>query len=947
MPSRKVKQESKSSSDTPDTSDSDSQKKRRGSAARLFYLIFIGILIAGLLATTTGILGYVRHPVTLPSSTTSQQSAEDIAVVDYDDEAEAEDIKPGVPDNMGNFWLDGDFTDDSITNASSALAAMDAYLDLEFGEDIQLVRDWEDNSGEMRFYHLAQHYEGIPVFGRSVTVIAMEDGSVVGASVGSVAVGAVSTSPRIDQQAAREAASAHLVAGYDCVETGINLTSVALSIYTINVKPTLCWQVEASGFAEEFVARTVFVDASSGDIVASLDAIASFTGQDGEEYGELPTITRDGVQFLQDRERRINVHSLDWENNGYGGAAASSWPTGSDRLATTDNRSAVDVMGNLIVVYDFYKNYLGREQYDGNKNTELNVYVHVRGDLNGRSMGGLLWFTSPNSGVEEYSKYLDFVAHEYTHSVTGATSGLLGDPESSAINESLSDIFGEAIEKDRTGANDWRFDHDRYFSGGRDLEFSSDADEHKNCLVLDYIAMLIANGQDDVEDYTREETRFFESGANTGIGDLKAYSTFWYRVQCSLSSASTFQQVAINAVRIAEQMWGNGEITWAQFMGIRAAFDKKGYLVNPRSTVGGDTVGFVTSIVYDVSGSMDDPATLGELSMTKLEGAQEAGRTVVAQIAQTEERYRNEFAVCVAKFSDDAAIVAAPSKEFSDVSDRINALTSDGGTNIKAGLEIGMRQIRGFTGQKIIIFLSDGQDTAGNSPESILQVADEAARQGIVIYTVGFGDSDSLDQALLEEIAARTGGLYSHANTDSIRDLVASFIRAQVDATSEILGEQSDAVAQGQTSAPLDFTVPEETGDLSVLLYWPGSDLDTILVDPNGIEVDESYYGASIDRSAIPAEVVVENPKPGEWTLSIYGRVVSMEEEPYYALASFREIERAASEPLTMEMAVSAVLLPVGVFLVILSSTILLVGRKQNRSSHPVPGTGIRAGRRS
>lgn len=50
----------------------------------------------------------------------------------------------------------------------------------------------------------------------------------------------------------------------------------------------------------------------------------------------------------------------------------------------------------------------------------------------------------------------DMIGHEYTHGVTQDTSGLIGFGEPGALNESMSDIFGEFIDLTTTGG--WAFD---------------------------------------------------------------------------------------------------------------------------------------------------------------------------------------------------------------------------------------------------------------------------------------------------------------------------------------------------------------------------------------------------------------------------------------------------------------------------------------------------------
>ncbi len=72
--------------------------------------------------------------------------------------------------------------------------------------------------------------------------------------------------------------------------------------------------------------------------------------------------------------------------------------------------------------------------------------------------------------------------------------------------------------------------------------------------------------------------------------------------------------------------------------------------------------------------------------------------------------------------------------------------------------------------QKVLILLTDGNDTASKMPP--LKAAGIAKSKGIVIHTVGIGDpaatgEDKLDTASLEKIATDTGGRYFFGGDES------------------------------------------------------------------------------------------------------------------------------------------------------------------------------------
>jgi Ca-activated chloride channel family protein len=68
--------------------------------------------------------------------------------------------------------------------------------------------------------------------------------------------------------------------------------------------------------------------------------------------------------------------------------------------------------------------------------------------------------------------------------------------------------------------------------------------------------------------------------------------------------------------------------------------------------------------------------------------------------------------------------------------------------------------------ERVLIALTDGNDTASQVPPP--KAAQIAKDKGIVIYTVAVGDpraagEDALDENMLKQVAATTGGLYAHA----------------------------------------------------------------------------------------------------------------------------------------------------------------------------------------
>jgi Ca-activated chloride channel family protein len=127
----------------------------------------------------------------------------------------------------------------------------------------------------------------------------------------------------------------------------------------------------------------------------------------------------------------------------------------------------------------------------------------------------------------------------------------------------------------------------------------------------------------------------------------------------------------------------------------------------------------------------------------------------------------------------------------------VNSVNTDAitrqGTAIEAALRLAVQAFDERSGTaEIIILITDGENHEGDP----LVVADEAAENGIVIHAIGFGDPiegapvpiyddtgnvidfkkdrfgqvvvSRLDETILQEITARTGGLYQRASASGI-----------------------------------------------------------------------------------------------------------------------------------------------------------------------------------
>ncbi len=113
----------------------------------------------------------------------------------------------------------------------------------------------------------------------------------------------------------------------------------------------------------------------------------------------------------------------------------------------TPDKSAVSAHANASVVYDFYKNVLNRDSYDG-EGSEVRSTVHYDypwGD-------NAFWSTAYNQilyTAGHFEAGLDVAGHEFTHGVIDNISDhaiLVYRNEPGALNEAIADIMGALIE---------------------------------------------------------------------------------------------------------------------------------------------------------------------------------------------------------------------------------------------------------------------------------------------------------------------------------------------------------------------------------------------------------------------------------------------------------------------------------------------------------------------
>lgn len=180
--------------------------------------------------------------------------------------------------------------------------------------------------------------------------------------------------------------------------------------------------------------------------------------------------------------------------------------------ADVDAQKAYDYSGNT---YDYFSARHSRDSWNGS-GAHIISTVHYSTNYNNAFWNGsqMVFGDGDGSLFTGFARGLDVVAHELTHGVTQETADLIYSNESGALNEAMSDIFGNATEAYVRGvsSNTWKVGEDIYTPGT-----SGDAMRYMNNPTQD------GSSRDY---YPERYTGSLDYGGvhwNSGIGNLAFY----------------------------------------------------------------------------------------------------------------------------------------------------------------------------------------------------------------------------------------------------------------------------------------------------------------------------------------------------------------------------------------------------------------------------------------
>jgi Zn-dependent metalloprotease/chitodextrinase len=338
--------------------------------------------------------------------------------------------------------------------------------------------------------------------------------------------------------------------------------------------PRLAWKFDI--YAQEPLYRAyVFVDASSGQVLAAHPLIhdANTPSSGTTLYNGTQPFTADltaGTYKLRSTAATggVETYSL---NNGtsYSAAADVTSPTAVFTSDPTANQAHWGAEKTLA----YFRTAHNRSSYN-NQGATIRSYVHYSTNyVNAFWDGSRMTYGDGNGTTYRPLVSLDIVGHEITHGVTQYSANLVYQNESGALNESFSDIFGEAVENHAKGSNDWLMGCDIGVNGcgairnmknpnafsnpdtyGGTYWYTGTADNggvHRNSGVQNKWFYILAMGESGTNDLGN-------AYAVPGIGLQKAAAIAYRNLAFYLTSSSTYAHARSGAIQAAVDLYGAG-----------------------------------------------------------------------------------------------------------------------------------------------------------------------------------------------------------------------------------------------------------------------------------------------------------------------------------------------------------------------------------------------------
>ena len=438
-----------------------------------------------------------------------------------------------------------------------------------------------------------QQYNGIPVWKSELVTHSNQLGEVVSMTGKYIpSPSNISTTPSVSADSAIATAIAKVAP--DTANDEMKSDS-KLVIYSDEKRfqPVLAWEVTLN---ISYVTYTVLVDANSAKVILSYNNIhtENVVGSGTDLLGQIRQINvwKDSGKFYANDasksmfdnssmnpmdfdEKKGVINIYDAQNKPVNNKLSNDvqyYRLESDSSTSGWLADAVSASYNLSKTFDYYKDKHDRNSLDG-EGGRITAVIQF-----GKDYKNAFWVTGPNMMFfgkgDNYTASIDIVGHELSHGVTSVESNLLYQYQSGAMNESLSDIFGEAIERFSQGSNDWIIGAEltEPFRSMKDPgSFLIQAGMPYPSKMSEYINTTQDNGGIHLNSSIINHAFYLlAEGGNYAIGMDKAEQIFYRANTTYLLVRSQFSDLRIACIQSADDIHGANS---TQSKAVASAFD--------------------------------------------------------------------------------------------------------------------------------------------------------------------------------------------------------------------------------------------------------------------------------------------------------------------------------------------------------------------------------------
>ncbi|MGB7605060.1 MAG: M4 family metallopeptidase, partial [Lutisporaceae bacterium] len=361
-------------------------------------------------------------------------------------------------------FINGKLSEEAVNNDSEAIAFLIENKDMfKLNKGEFKLKNVEKDTLGTSHYKINQLSDGIPVYGAEAIVHTDAEGTVYainGKIDNTVPEKSWKNMISLNEKKAIEAAAASL--GLDSKNQVYGTEPTAQAFVYNNEGEWLPIYYVTLQFMEPYAANMkVFVNAATGDVIKTRNEIqtTATTGTGVSVLGDTRTLNIDlvsSVYYLRDLSRNAQILTY---NANYGTSLPGTLFSDTDNVFNASiQKAGVDAHSNAAIVYDYYKNTLGRNSFD-NAGAAIKSTVHYSSSYNNAFWNGSQMVYGDGDGTLfiPLCAALDVIGHEFTHAVTSYTADLEYQDQPGALNESMSDVFGYLIEP-----NDWLMGEDVY-----------------------------------------------------------------------------------------------------------------------------------------------------------------------------------------------------------------------------------------------------------------------------------------------------------------------------------------------------------------------------------------------------------------------------------------------------------------------------------------------------